>query len=208
MAPCVAPSPVPLKTPETEVAKGGQDFGGNPGNLRGSISLLLAGLNASDAQRNISDGWKKSQKPAVAGISTGFLTFLTLLTGPRRQEVVRQIETVRTHMHMNEPQGLADLETDDPVFNIKAAARLCDTSHATVRRRLQAGKFSTAKRAANGQDWEIPLSDLLEAGLRPSGQRGADLLKNVDDVKTLRSRLDEATARVRVPQRPPSTTKN
>jgi regulator of replication initiation timing len=39
------------------------------------------------------------------------------------------------------------------------------------------------------------LSNLLEAGLRPSGQRGADLLKNVDDVKTLRSRLDEATAR-------------
>jgi chromosome segregation ATPase len=40
------------------------------------------------------------------------------------------------------------------------------------------------------------LSDLLEAGLRPSGQRGADLLKNVDDVKTLRSRLDKSEARV------------
>ncbi|MDP6761068.1 MAG: hypothetical protein QF481_11180 [Acidimicrobiales bacterium] len=92
-------------------------------------------------------------------------------------------------------QDLADLDTEDPVFTIKAAARLCDTSHATVRRRLQAGKFPMAKRAANGHDWEIPLSNLLEAGLRPSGQRGADLLKNVDDVKTLRSRLNEATAR-------------
>jgi hypothetical protein len=61
-------------------------------------------------------------------------------------------------------EGLADLETEDPVFNIKAAARLCDTSHATVRRRLQAGKFPTAKRAANGQDWEIPLADLLGPG--------------------------------------------
>ena len=45
MAPCVAPSPLPLKTPETEVAKGGQDIGRNPGNLRGSISVPLAGLN-------------------------------------------------------------------------------------------------------------------------------------------------------------------
>ena len=147
MAPCVAPSPVPLKTPETEVAKGGQDFGGNSRNLRGSISLLLAGLNASDAQRNISDGRKKSQKPAVAGISTGFLTFLTfltLLTGPRRQELVRQVGSVRTQRAMEHSPGLADLETEDPVFTIKAAARLCDTSHATVRRRLQAGTLLVA----------------------------------------------------------------
>ena len=97
---------------------------------------------------------------------------------------------------MKHSPGLADLETEDPVFNIKAAARLCDTSHATVRRRLQADKFPKATRAANGQDWEIPLSDLLEAGLRPSGQQGAELLKNVDDVKTLRSRLDKSEARV------------
>jgi hypothetical protein len=44
VAPCVAPSPLPLKTPETEVAKGGQAIGERPGNLRGSISLLLANL--------------------------------------------------------------------------------------------------------------------------------------------------------------------
>ena len=44
VAPCVAPSPLSLKTPETEVAKGGQASGGNSGNLRGSISLLLANL--------------------------------------------------------------------------------------------------------------------------------------------------------------------
>ena len=96
---------------------------------------------------------------------------------------------------MDTSLDLPDLETENPVFNIKAAARLCDTSHATVRRRLRAGKFPAAKRAANGQDWEIPLSDLLEAGLQPSGPQGAEVLRNVDDVKTLRSRLDEATAR-------------
>jgi hypothetical protein len=196
MAPCVAPSPLPLKTPETEVVIQITAIGGGPGNLRGSISLPLLGVHASDARKNISYGRQKSQKPTVVGISTGFLTFMTLLTGRRRQEVVRQIESVGTHLRMNEPQGLADLETDDPVFNIKAAARLCDTSHATVRRRLQADKFPKATRAANGQDWEIPLSDLLEAGLRPSGQQGAELLKNVDDVKTLRSRLDKSEARV------------
>ena len=44
VAPCVAPSPLSLKTPETEVAKGGQAIGERPGNLRGSISLLLANL--------------------------------------------------------------------------------------------------------------------------------------------------------------------
>ena len=44
MAPCVAPSPLLLKTPEMEVAKGVQASGGNSGNLRGSISLLLANL--------------------------------------------------------------------------------------------------------------------------------------------------------------------
>ena len=196
MAPCVAPSPLPLKTPETEVAKGGQAIGGGPGNLRGSISLPLLGAHASDARKNISYGHQKSQKPTVVGISTGFLTFLTFLTVRRRQKGVRRIDSVRTHGSMKHSPGLADLETEDPVFNIKAAARLCDTSHATVRRRLQADKFPKATRAANGQDWEIPLSDLLEAGLRPSGQQGAELLKNVDDVKTLRSRLDKSEARV------------
>ena len=196
MAPCVAPSPLPLKTPETEVVIRSTAIGGGPGNLRGSISLPLLGAHASDARKNISYGHQKSQKPTVVGISTGFLTFLTFLTARRRQKGVRRIDSVRTHTSMKHSPGLADLETEDPVFNIKAAARLCDTSHATVRRRLQADKFPKATRAANGQDWEIPLSDLLEAGLRPSGQPGAELLKNVDDVKTLRSRLDKSEARV------------
>ena len=196
MAPCVAPSPLPLKTPETEVVIQITAIGGGPGNLRGSISLPLLGVHASDARKNISYGRQKSEKPTVVGISTGFLTFLTFLTARRRQKGVRRIDSVRTHWSMKHSPGLADLETEDPVFNIKAAARLCDTSHATVRRRLQADKFPKATRAANGQDWEIPLSDLLEAGLRPSGQQGAELLKNVDDVKTLRSRLDKSEARV------------
>jgi hypothetical protein len=47
MAPCVAPSPLLLKTPEMEVAKGVQASGGNSGNLRGSISLLLANLDGA-----------------------------------------------------------------------------------------------------------------------------------------------------------------
>ena len=83
MAPCVAPSPLPLKTPETEVVIQITAIGGGPGNLRGSISLPLLGAHASDARKNISYGRQKSQKPTVVGISTGFLTFLTLLTGLR-----------------------------------------------------------------------------------------------------------------------------
>ena len=158
--------------------------------------MPLLGAHASDARKNISYGRQKSQKPTVVGISTGFLTFLTFLTPSGRPKGVHQRASGRTHRTMKHSPGLADLETEDPVFNIKAAARLCDTSHATVRRRLQADKFPKATRAANGQDWEIPLSDLLEAGLRPSGQQGAELLKNVDDVKTLRSRLDKSEARV------------
>ncbi len=38
-------------------------------------------------------------------------------------------------------QDLADLETEDPVFNIKAAARLCDTSPSTVRRWNQVARL-------------------------------------------------------------------
>jgi hypothetical protein len=155
-----------------EAANRVKAIGGNPGILRGSISLPLAGLNASGARQKYLPGRQKSQKPTVVGISTGFLTVLTLLTGPSHPKGVRQNEPVRTLGPMSNPEdrgltreeGLADLETEDPVFNIKAAARLCDTSHATVRRRLQAGKFPTAKRAANGQDWEIPLADLLGPG--------------------------------------------
>ena len=81
MAPYLDPSPWPLKTPEMEMAKGGQAIGGNPGNLRGSISLPLAGPHASDAPK-VSYGRQKSQKPFVVGISVGFLTVLMLLMGP------------------------------------------------------------------------------------------------------------------------------
>ena len=108
MAPCVAPSPLPLKTPETEVAKGGQAIGGGPGNLRGSISLPLLGAHASDARKNISYGRQKSEKPTVVGISTGFLTFLTLLTPSGRPEGVRQLDSGRTHRSMEHSPGLAD----------------------------------------------------------------------------------------------------
>ena len=87
---------MPLKTPEMEAANRVKAIGGNPGILSGSISLPLAGLNASDTQINISDGRQKSQKPTVVSISTGFLTVLTLLTGPSHPKGVRQNEPVRT----------------------------------------------------------------------------------------------------------------
>jgi hypothetical protein len=108
------------------------------------------------------------------GISTGFLTFMTLLAGRRRQEVVRQIESVGTHIDMNEPQGLADLETDDPVFNIKAAARLCDTSHAE-------SYFYEVMRSPAGQ--------AVNAGLKPEDRvspgtaTGVGLVVDVDSLE-------------------------
>ena len=95
-APNAALSPLLLKTPEMEAANRVKAIGGNPGILSGSISLPLAGLNASDTQINISDGRQKSQKPTVVSISTGFLTVLTLLTGPSHQKGVHQNEPVRT----------------------------------------------------------------------------------------------------------------
>ena len=70
MAPCVAPSPLLLKTPETEVIIRSTAIGGNSRNLRDSISLPLADLNPPDAPKNISYGRQKSQKPTVAGMGS------------------------------------------------------------------------------------------------------------------------------------------
>ena len=77
VAPCVAPSPLSLKTPETEVAKGGQASGGNSGNLRGSISLLLANLAGANLEgayliftRADDDTiWPTGFDPVVAGVT-------------------------------------------------------------------------------------------------------------------------------------------
>ncbi len=90
-APNTALTPVPLKTPEMEVAKGVQAIGVNPENLRGSISVPQASFNASDAHQKYFSRRQKSQKSTVVGISTGFLTSLMLLTGPSHQKGMRQI---------------------------------------------------------------------------------------------------------------------
>ena len=60
-APNAAPSPLSLKSPEMEADKEVKAIGVNPGILRGSISVPLAGLNASDVQKNISDGRSANQ---------------------------------------------------------------------------------------------------------------------------------------------------
>jgi|TARA_B100000315_G_scaffold25252_1_gene21870 hypothetical protein len=44
-----------------EAGKEVKAIGVNPGILRGSISVPLAGLNASDVQKNISDGRSANQ---------------------------------------------------------------------------------------------------------------------------------------------------
>ena len=64
-APNAAPSPLPLKTPEMEAANRVKAIGGNPGILRGSISLPLAGLNASDTQINILTGVRSPRSPPL-----------------------------------------------------------------------------------------------------------------------------------------------
>ena len=82
VAPCVAPSPLSLKTPETEAAKGGQASGGNSGNLRGSISLLLANLAGANLEGANLEGayliftradddtiWPTGFDPVAAGVT-------------------------------------------------------------------------------------------------------------------------------------------
>jgi hypothetical protein len=71
-----------LKTPETEVAKGGQASGGNSGNLRGSISLLLANLAGANLEGANLEGayliftradddtiWPTGFDPVAAGVT-------------------------------------------------------------------------------------------------------------------------------------------
>ena len=89
------------------------------------------------------------------------------------------------------PQDLADLELEDPVMNAKQAAKWAGVSDSTIRRHVKKGKFPNHRRAINDQDLEIPLSDLLKAGFRPS-KEGMEVLKRTEDINTLRLRLGKA----------------
>ena len=88
-------------------------------------------------------------------------------------------------------QDLADLELEDPVMNAKQAAKWAGVSDSTIRRHVRKGKFPNHRRAINDQDLEIPLSDLLKAGFRPS-KEGMKVLKRTEDINTLRLRLEKA----------------
>ena len=88
-------------------------------------------------------------------------------------------------------QDLADLELEDPVMNAKQAAKWAGVCDGTIRRYVRKGKFPNHRRAINGQDLEIPLSDLLKAGFRPS-KEGMKVLKRTEDINTLRLRLEKA----------------
>jgi hypothetical protein len=52
-------------------------------------------------------------------------------------------------------------------LSISDAARICGVKRRTVRRRLQTGEFEHAYRDDDGA-WQIPVNDLLGAGLRPN----------------------------------------
>jgi len=88
-------------------------------------------------------------------------------------------------------EDLTDLELEDPVMNAKQAAKWAGVSDSTIRRHIRKGKFPKHRRAINDQDLEIPLSDLLKAGFRPS-KEGMKVLKRTEDINTLRLRLEKA----------------
>ena len=93
-------------------------------------------------------------------------------------------------------QDLTDLELEDPVMNAKQAAKWAGVSDSTIRRHVKKGKFPNHRRAINDQDLEIPLSDLLKAGFKPS-KEGMKVLKRTEDINTLRLRLEKAHERIR-----------
>jgi hypothetical protein len=93
-------------------------------------------------------------------------------------------------------QDLADLELEDPVMNAKQAAKWAGVCDGTIRRYVRHGKFPNHRRAINGQDLEIPLSDLLKAGFKPS-KEGMKVLKRTEDINTLRLRLEKALEIIR-----------
>ena len=52
-------------------------------------------------------------------------------------------------------------------MSLTTAARTARVSRSTLRRRLADGAFPSAQRDAQGQ-WQVPVSDLIGAGLTPS----------------------------------------
>lgn len=81
-------------------------------------------------------------------------------------------------------------------MNAKQAAKWAGVSDSTIRRHVKKGKFPNHRRAINDQDLEIPLSDLLKAGFKPS-KEGMKVLERTEDINTLRLRLEKAHERIR-----------
>lgn len=56
------------------------------------------------------------------------------------------------------------------LFSLKEAARACEVSAQTIRRRQKAGVFPNAEKIAidGVETWQIPLGDLLAAGFSPT----------------------------------------
>lgn len=63
----------------------------------------------------------------------------------------------------------------EPWYSLSEAAAACSRSRVTVRRYLDAGRFPNARRDESDPNraWLVPLRDLRDAGLRPSGDTGS-----------------------------------
>ncbi len=89
------------------------------------------------------------------------------------------------------------VEIRRPAFTLSEAEQVTGASRSTLRRRLAEQAFPNAYKAGRGQEWRIPVEDLLAAGLpvnRPTaavstasdhGQGGADLGHRVAELEAL-----------------------
>jgi Helix-turn-helix domain len=68
----------------------------------------------------------------------------------------------------------AGIEGFLPTLSISDAARRCGVHRNTVRRYLDAGKFPGAFREDERSPWQIPVQDLLEAGLNVRAASSAE----------------------------------
>jgi Helix-turn-helix domain len=89
------------------------------------------------------------------------------------------------------PDSEQDLESR-PSLTIAEAARLCGVSVSTIRRHLAAGRFPTAQQQPSpipGQRglWQIPIQELLAAGLRPHQTHPPDQEQNTEPTSRRRT---------------------
>ena len=89
-------------------------------------------------------------------------------------------------------------------LSLSEAAKQAQTSRRTIERRLHAGQFPNAHKATGGS-WQIPVTDLLAAGVRLNAPTPPDPAPEVSEVEHLRealaiaeTRASEAEARARI----------